>query len=373
MINSTKKRVVLGMSGGIDSSVCAALLVEKGFDVIGITIKTYNYDEVGGTPEGDKSCCSLEGINEARIIAQQFGIPHYVLDFTKVFNEQIIENFRDEYMLGRTPNPCVICNRKIKWEELIAKSIQLGADYIAMGHYANLRLDEKLNRYIISRGKDLSKDQSYMLWNVTQESLSKTIFPLGEFTKEEVRQIARDKNLRNADKQESFEICFITDNSYERFLKFKDPNLEKNLDKGEVILNDKVVGHHKGYPFYTIGQRKGINISSSEPVYVTKINNKTNQITVGSEDDLKGNEVLASKLNLIKYENLIEGKNLTVKIRYKDTDEPAFVKQLDGSGNGEGNVLIKFDKYKRAVTPGQSIVFYENDDLVGGAIIDSVK
>ncbi|MDA0987435.1 MAG: tRNA 2-thiouridine(34) synthase MnmA [Bacteroidetes bacterium] len=372
MFANLKKRVVLGMSGGIDSSVCAALLTEQGFEVIGVTIKTYNYDEVGGTPEGDKSCCSLEGINEARIIAQQFNMPHYVLDFTKVFNDQIIENFRDEYMHGRTPNPCVICNRKIKWEELIQKSMQLGADYIAMGHYAKIRYDKNLERYIISRGKDLSKDQSYMLWNVTQESLSKTIFPLADFTKEEVRQIARNKKLKNAEKQESFEICFITDNDYERFLKFKDPTLESNLSNGEVELDGKIIGQHKGFPFYTVGQRKGLNTSIPN-VYVTEIDYEKNKIKIGYEPELLKTEVYASQLNLIKYPNLFDGKNLTAKIRYKDIDEPAFIKQLDGSGSGDGNIVIKFENPKKAVTPGQSVVFYENDDLVGGAIIDSTK
>lgn len=358
------------MSGGVDSSVCAALLVEQGYNVIGITIKTFNYDDVGGTIEGDKSCCSLDGINDARMIAAKLGFPHYVMDFSEVFGSQVIDNFIDEYMHGRTPNPCVICNRKIKWEELLRKGKQLGADYVAMGHYAKLRLDEITNRYVISRGKDLNKDQSYMLWNVTQESLSHTLFPLADYTKEEVRELAHKFGLRTAEKRESFEICFITDNNYERFLKHKLPHLEQEVDGGKILLNDEVVGEHRGFPFYTVGQRKGLGVAHPEPLYVTEINYKENVVKVGYEDELLHRGLIASKLNLIKYAHLNDGKRLTVKIRYKDTDDSAFVTQLDGSGNGDGRVQIEFDIPKRAITPGQSVAFYEGDDLVGGAIID---
>ncbi len=374
MKNQNKnKTVVLGMSGGVDSSVCAALLVEQGYNVIGITIKTFNYDDVGGTIEGDKSCCSLDGINDARIIAAKLGFPHYVMDFSEVFGKEVIDNFIDEYMHGRTPNPCVVCNRKIKWEELLRKGMQLGADYVAMGHYAKLRIDESTHRYVIARGKDLKKDQSYMLWNVTQESLSRTLFPLADYTKEEVRGLALKYNLRTAAKGESFEICFITDNNYERFLKHKLPTVEKNLLGGEVILNNEKIGEHNGFPFYTVGQRKGLGIAHPDPLYVTSIDYKENKITVGYEKELFHNQLFASKLNLIKYDDLFDGKSLTVKIRYKDTDEKALVTQLDGTGNGDGRIKIDFAKPKRAITPGQSVVFYEGDDLVGGAIIDAVN
>ncbi|MFA6456818.1 MAG: tRNA 2-thiouridine(34) synthase MnmA [Bacteroidota bacterium] len=364
------KTVVLGMSGGVDSSVCAALLVEQGYSVIGVTIKTFNYDDVGGTIEGDKSCCSLDGINDARLIAAKLGFPHYVMDFSEVFGAQVIDNFIDEYMHGRTPNPCVICNRKIKWEELLRKGKQLGADYVAMGHYAKLRVDDSTKRYVISRGKDVKKDQSYMLWNVTQESLDHTLFPLAEYTKEEVRALAVKYGLRTAAKGESFEICFITDNNYERFLKHKLPDLEKQVAGGKIVMNGDKVGEHTGFPFYTVGQRKGLGIAHPDPLYVTSIDYKNNSINVGYEDELLHRQLTASKLNLIKYDSLREGKRLTVKIRYKDTDESALVTQLDGSGNGEGRVTIEFEKPKRAITPGQSVVFYEGEDLVGGAIID---
>ena len=371
MINSSKnKTVVLGMSGGVDSSVCAALLVEQGYNVIGITIKTFNYDDVGGTIEGDKSCCSLDGINDARLIAAKLGFPHYVMDFSEVFGKQVIENFIEEYMHGRTPNPCVICNRKIIWEELLRKGKQLGADYVAMGHYAKLRFDETTARYAISRGKDENKDQSYMLWNVTQESLAHTLFPLADLTKEEVRALAVKYGLRTAAKGESFEICFITDNNYERFLKHKIPHLERDVAGGEIVLHGVKAGVHSGFPFYTIGQRKGLGIAHPDPLYVTSIDYKENRINVGYENELQHRRLFASQLNLIKYDNLHDGKTLTVKIRYKDTDEPATVTQIDGTGNGDGRISIEFQKPKRAVTPGQSVVFYEGADLVGGAVID---
>lgn len=370
MSEQNNNTVVLGMSGGVDSSVCAALLLEQGYQVIGITIKTYNYEDVGGSIEGDKSCCSLDGINDARMIAAKFGFPHYVMDFSEVFGRNVIDNFIDEYMHGRTPNPCVICNRKIKWEELIRKGMQLGAGYVAMGHYAKVRFDEELRRYVVSKGQDIRKDQSYMLWNVTQESLSRTIFPIGDLTKEEVRDIGRKYGLKNAAKKESFEICFITDNNYERFLKHKLPHLEQQVAGGQIVMNGEVIGEHQGFPFYTIGKRKGLGIAHPEPLYVTSIDYKENKVVVGYEKDLYHSGLRASKLNLIKYDNLFGGKELTVKIRYKDADEPALVTQLDGSGNGEGHITVEFKNPKRAITPGQSVVFYEGDDLVGGAIID---
>jgi len=370
MSEQNNNTVVLGMSGGVDSSVCAALLLEQGYQVIGITIKTYNYEDVGGSIEGDKSCCSLDGINDARMIAAKFGFPHYVMDFSEVFGRNVIDNFIDEYMHGRTPNPCVICNRKIKWEELIRKGMQLGAGYVAMGHYAKVRFDEELKRYVVSKGKDIRKDQSYMLWNVTQESLSRTIFPIGDLTKDEVRDIGRKYGLKNAAKKESFEICFITDNNYERFLKHKLPHLEQQVAGGQIVMNGEVIGEHQGFPFYTIGKRKGLGIAHPEPLYVTSIDYKENKVIVGYEKDLYHSGLRASKLNLIKYDNLFGGKELTVKIRYKDADEPALVTQLDGSGNGDGRITVEFKNPKRAITPGQSVVFYEGDDLVGGAIID---
>ncbi len=372
-MESTKNTVIVGMSGGVDSSVAAALLVEQGYNVIGITIKTFDHDDVGGTVEGDKSCCSLDGINDARSVAAQLGIPHYVMDFSEVFGRAVIDNFMEEYLHGRTPNPCVICNRKIKWEELLRKGRQLGADYVAMGHYAQLRIDDSTQRYVISRGKDASKDQSYMLWNVSQDSLAHTLFPLGRYTKAEVRGLAERFGLRTAAKGESYEICFITDNNYERFLKHKNPTLAPLVENGKIVLHDDVVGRHRGFPFYTIGQRKGLGIAHPDPLYVTEINYRENVITVGYEKDLYHAALTASQVNLQKYEHLRTGMTLTAKIRYKDPGDTAFVTQLDGTGDGNGTVNVRFAAPRRSITPGQSVVFYEGDDLVGGAVIDSVQ
>jgi tRNA-specific 2-thiouridylase len=374
MSNSAKDTtVVVGMSGGVDSSVAAALLVEQGYNVIGITIKTFNYDDVGGTDDNEKSCCSLDGINDARMVAAKLNIPHYVLDFSEAFGAQVIDNFVEEYLHGRTPNPCVICNRKIKWEEMIRKSVKLGADFIATGHYARVRKEESSQRFIVSRGKDAHKDQSYALWGLTQDSLRRTMFPLAELTKPESRMIADKLGLHTAAKGESYEICFITDNNYERFLKHRLPELEQSVAGGDIVMDGKVIGKHRGFPFYTVGQRKGIGVALPDPVYVTGINYKENVISVGYDKELLHATLTAKKLNLIKYDNLREGKRLTVKIRYKDVDEPAMVKQVEGVGDGEGTVQVQFDSPKRAVTPGQSVVFYEGDDVVGGAIIEAVE
>lgn len=362
------------MSGGVDSSVAAALLLEQGYAVIGITIKTFNYADVGGTIEGEKSCCSLDGINDARIVASQLGIPHYVMDFSHVFKSAVIDNFTDEYLHGRTPNPCVLCNRNVKWEELLRKGDQLGADYIAMGHYARLRLDETTHRYIISRGKDTAKDQSYMLWNISQASLARTLFPLGGYTKAEVRDIAVRFGLKTAAKGESYEICFVTDNNYERFMKHRYPDLAQRVENGKIIFQDNVIGHHRGFPFFTIGQRKGLGIAHSAPLYVTGIDPRENIITVGHERDLYHSALTASQLHIQKYEHLRDGLTLSTKIRYKDAGDTAVVTQTGGTGdgNGDGTVSVQFATPRRSITPGQSVVFYEGDDLVGGAIIESV-
>ncbi len=358
--------VVAAMSGGVDSSVAAALLVEQGYNVIGVTMKTYEFDDVGGNVENETSCCGLGAINDARMVASQLGIPHYVVDFRKAFGREVISNFVDEYFNGRTPNPCVICNREIKWGELIRKAEALGAQYIATGHYAQVQYDPKRGRYVVSGARDFKKDQTYALWALSQSALSKTIFPLGDLLKPETRRIAERLKLRTADKQESYEICFVPDNNYERFLKDVRPDRDAELGHGEIVWNGEVVGRHRGYPFYTIGQRKGIG-SYGERVYVTKIDHATNTVHVGREADLFQRELVASKLNLVSIDRFDGPMRIEAKVRYKDNASPATLTIQDSS-----NVRVIFDEPKRAITPGQSVVFYQGSELLGGAVIDLV-
>jgi tRNA-specific 2-thiouridylase len=358
--------VAVAMSGGVDSSAAAALLAQQGFNLIGLTIKTYNYEDVGGNVSRESTCCSLEGINDARMVAAKFGFPHYVLDFSEEFGATVIDNFVDEYLQGRTPNPCVICNRKIKWEEFIRKATALGADFIATGHYARVRFDDSSGRYVLSRGKDITKDQSYALWGLTQESLSKTMFPLSDMTKPEVREFSEKVGLRTARKPESYEICFIPDDDYERFLKERMPELE-DLGGGDIMKDGEVVGKHRGFPFYTIGQRRGVGVATGEPVYVTKIDHKNNVIEIGSEDKLRRQALIAREVNLIKVNTLDGGVRVRAKIRYKDEGSPATVYHVT-----DGTVKVVFDDPRRAITPGQSVVFYDGDDVVGGGVIDKI-
>jgi tRNA-specific 2-thiouridylase len=344
--------------------VAAALLVRQGYDVVGITIKTYRYEDVGGNVGSDTSCCSLDGINDARRVAARLGIPHYVYDFTEPFSNEIIDYFTEGYLAGETPNPCVMCNRKIKWAEMLRRADALGAELIATGHYARVRRDEAGGRFVLSRGNDAGKDQSYALWGLTQESLARTIFPLAELTKPESRRIARELNLPVAGKQESYEICFIPDNDYTRFLKERVEGLEDRVSGGEIVRDGETIGHHDGYPFYTIGQRRGLGISSPEPLYVIGIYPERNQVEVGTADQLLHSGLRATGVNLIKHESIPEPIRLTAKIRYKDEGAAALCRMLPN-----GTLEVRFDEPRRAITRGQSVVLYDGDDVVGGGVI----
>jgi tRNA-specific 2-thiouridylase len=351
----------------VDSSVVAAILVREGYDVVGLTIKTYRYEDVGGNSGNESSCCSLDGIQDARAVASLLGIPHYVLDFSEPFGKEVIGDFVAEYLKGRTPNPCVICNRKIKWEELLRKSDALGAGRIATGHYARVRRDEASGRYVVSRGMDAAKDQSYALWGLTQESLARTVFPLGEMTKTDARTRAAEFGLPVAGKGESYEICFIPDDDYERFLKERVPGLGERVSGGDVVMDGKVVGSHRGYPFYTIGQRKGLGVAGGEPLYVTGIDPGSNRIEIGTKDRLFHGSLTARSVNMVKYADCRTPRDVDARIRYKDQGGAARAVQAD-----DGRLRVDFLEKRRAITPGQSVVLYEADDVVGGGIIDTV-
>ena len=362
---STKGRVLVAMSGGIDSSVAAVMLHEQGYEVIGMTMKTWDYASSGSSKK-ETGCCSLDSINDARNIAVNLGFPHYIIDIRDEFGDYVINHFTDEYLAGRTPNPCVLCNTHIKWDALLRRADQLGCDFIATGHYANIR--EENGRYVISKGLDENKDQSYALWGISQQSLSRTIFPLGKLHKTEIRQMALDRGFTElVNKPESYEICFIPDNDYRGFLKRRVEGLEEQVAGGEFVLEDgTVVGTHEGYPFYTIGQRKGLGVALGFPAYVTRIDKEANRVVLGNFDELAKNAMTVGKLTMGKYENLIDKPLTTItKVRYNDPGTEAIIEQ-------EGDKMkVHFLRGVHAIAPGQAAVFYEGDDVVGGGWIET--
>lgn len=363
-VTGTKKgRVLVAMSGGIDSSVTALMLHEEGYEVIGITMKTWDYASSGGSKK-ETGCCSLDSINDARMLAVNLGFPHYILDIRSEFGDFIIDNFVEEYLAGRTPNPCVLCNTHIKWEALLKRANQLECEFIATGHYAQVR--EENSRYVISKGIDNAKDQSYVLWGLSQDSLRRTKFPLGGFRKTEIRKMAADAGYEElANKSESYEICFIPDNDYRAFLRRRVDGLEAKVDGGNFVLADgTVVGKHKGYPFYTIGQRKGLEIALGEPMFVTQIIPETNTVMLGTKEELEKQEMFIRNYNMVKYAHIPEGFEGITKIRYKDAGTLATL-----SEEPNGMVKALFHQPVSGVAPGQSAVFYEGDDLVGGGFI----
>ncbi len=361
-MDNNKITVAVAMSGGVDSSVSAALMKEKGYNVFGLTIKTWGYDQI---PENDTGCCSLDTIYRAQMVADQLGIRHYTLDFTEKFNEVVIENFVSEYMKGRTPNPCVLCNKSIKWGSLLEKAQSLGADYLVTGHYAKIKKNTENGRYYIERPADKQKDQSYFLWALSQTALSKTLFPLSDYNKSEIRKIASTLNLKSASTPDSQEICFVPDNDYTKLLEIRIPEINNNLNGGDVIYKGKVVGKHRGYPYYTIGQRKGLNISLGKPVYVSKIDSENNVIIIDDEDGLFSTDFYIKNVNLMYYKHFEGEKEVLIKVRYKDTGTIGTIQLL-----GDNRIKAKLFSPKKSVTPGQSAVFYEGDALIGGGIIE---
>lgn len=359
-------RVLVAMSGGIDSSVTAVLLHEAGYEVIGLTMKTWDYASSGGEKK-ETGCCSLDSIHDARDIAVRLGFPHYIFDIREEFNESVIDYFVAEYLAGRTPNPCIVCNTYIKWDALLKRADKLGCEFIATGHYANVRTEN--NRHIISKGVDNQKDQSYVLWGLSQDSLIRTLFPMGKFLKTEIRQMASQMGFQSlVNKSESYEICFIPDNDYRGFIGRRNPEAINQLSEGNFVTTDgRVVGTHRGYPYYTIGQRKGI-VAMGEPYYVVQIIPESNTVIIGKEADLYNNSLLVKKLNLVKYQTIPEKLPVNTKIRYRDRGSYSIVSQQN-----EQEALVYFAEPVKSITPGQAAVFYEGDDVVGGGWISLTK
>ena len=352
-----RKRVVVAMSGGVDSSVAAALLKEQGYEVIGLTM-CFNLAEKDGKKP---SCCGLTGIEDARRVAQKIGARHYVVNLNKDFSSKVIHNFYQEYLSGRTPNPCVRCNQFIKFGILFNKAVSLGAQFLATGHYA--RIVKSKQGYLLKKAKDLKKDQSYFLYRLSSGQLNQVIFPLGNYTKPEVRDMAGGFKLNVAEKQDSQEICFLPDGKYGDLIKAKGSNRVKPGDL--VDKNGDIIGRHKGIPLYTIGQRQGLGIAKGYPLYVTQINAKNNQITVGSRQDACKNEFLVKDIHFLTkpFKKKIE---INVKIRYNHKESPAVAYPV------KGGLRICFKQPQFAITPGQSAVFYQKDTVLGGGIIEKV-
>jgi tRNA-specific 2-thiouridylase len=352
----------MAMSGGIDSSVAAMMLHESGYEVIGLTMKTWDY-ATSGSSKKETGCCSLDSINDARSIAVQKGFPHYILDIRAEFGESVIDNFVDEYLAGRTPNPCVMCNTHIKWEALLKRADMLGCEFIATGHYAQVRNEN--GRYVISRGLDESKDQSYVLWGLQQDVLKRTLFPVGGFRKTEIRKMAADMGFEELSrKSESYEICFIPDNDYRSFLKNRKPETAAKLEGGNFVsATGQILGKHRGYPFYTIGQRKGLEIALGEPMYVTAIDPRTNTVVLGVAADLQKTRMKVRNVNLIKFPAIDEPMEAVIKIRYKDKGTAGMISVKDHLAEVAFHVPVS------AIAPGQSAVFYDDNDVIGGGFI----
>ena len=348
------------MSGGVDSSVAAALCLEQGLQCIGITLKLYK----GETSHRKGGCCSLADVNDARNVAFNLGMDHYVLNFTEEFDKHVIRHFVETYEAGATPNPCIECNRSIKFNLLILKARQLDFDLLVTGHYARIRHDRASERYLLLKALDEKKDQSYVLYCLTQQQLQRSRFPLGELTKNEVRQIAEEKNFINAAKEESQDICFVPNGDYGNFI---EEYTGKTYPGGDIIdLEGKVIGRHKGLIRYTIGQRRGLGVAANVPVYVAAKSVSANTVTLAPDEALFSKSLDAKDINLIACEDLKKPMRVTVKTRYLQTEQKAVAEQT-----GEDSIHIEFDNPQRAVTSGQAVVLYDGDIVVGGGTISS--
>ena len=354
-----KTRVVVGMSGGVDSSATAALLIEQGYDVVGITLKLWPQDCVS---RAEDKCCGPQAVMDARAVCHQLGVPYYLIDEVEQFQTKVIKYFADEYKAGRTPNPCVMCNQNLKFGRLIDRADQLGAQYIATGHFARLEPSDDGHRTLLKRGRDPRKDQSYFLFSLHQDQLARALFPLGDKTKTDTREVARHCQLKTAAKEESMEICFVPDNDYGKFL--QQANLAEK-HRGDIVnLQGQVLGHHEGIEFYTIGQRKGLGLSSPKPLYVIELDPAANRVVVGDDTALDRDEFMVDRCNWIPFDQPPGTLTATAKIRYNHPGTTATVTGLPG-----GRASVKLHTPQRAITPGQAAVFYQDDLVLGGGWI----
>lgn len=355
-----KKKVVIGMSGGVDSSVAAYLLKEAGYDVVGVTMQIWQ-DEDSCTIQENGGCCGLSAVDDARRVASDLDIPYYVMNFKNEFKDKVMDYFVQEYLVGRTPNPCIACNRYVKWESLLKRSLDIGADYIATGHYARVvKLDN--GRYSLMKSATAAKDQTYALYNLTQFQLEHTIMPVGEYTKDHIRKIAEDINLKVANKPDSQEICFIPDNDYAKFI---EENTDATIEEGNfVTLDGEILGRHKGITHYTVGQRKGLNLALGHPVFVLEIRPETNEVVIGDSNQVFSEKLYANNLNFMSISDLVGEMVVDAKIRYSHKGARCTIRRIDAD-----MIECVFEEPQRAITPGQAVVFYDGDYVVGGGTI----
>jgi len=370
--------IAVAMSGGVDSSAVAAMLRAEGHNVIGLTMQLWNQRRLAGhegMPESVQGrCCSIDDVYDARRVAETLGIPYYVVNHEERFERDVVRPFVEEYLAGRTPIPCSLCNNHLKFDQLLIVAQQIGADKIATGHYAQVAFDEQLNRWLLKRPADKSKDQTYFLFGLTQEQLSRTLFPLGGMTKPEVRELARKHSLAIAEKPDSQEICFVPGGDYKRFLEAylseqgdTPTEIAGEMVGGEMVTTDgKVIGEHAGVHNFTVGQRKGLGVATGSPLYVIQIKNDTRQVVVGKDEELYSRTLRARRVNLISTADLREPMRVAVKIRHRHQPAPATIEAA-----GPDEVLVAFDEPQRALTPGQAAVFYDGDIVVGGGWIET--